>query len=498
MANEENTESVASISSEQDEEQTESKIEAFLLKIDTDLFASDQDGDLSDPSNDIYEVSDHDSDESGSKSPIPPDPQSPGSLEASNSAGIPKSDKFLPRRKTRSSDSGSDIQSEFDYDTFSDLDDFFDRPVPFPGLDIDYDMYVEMDNLPIMYPALEPDPPKLPLFEIGKPAETECQICLVVSDLHLRTCCTMPVCDSCLQEYFSVQVNQKIVKVPCPNPQCHAFVSRDEIIFHLDGTTREKFHRFLIEANKEPHMKTCPRCSHLFSLDKEIFAKTRMNMQEAKVSCPECFLVWCFPCHAPWHEGISCREYKRGDKLLKAWAREKSYGQNNAQRCPKCRVYIQRSSGCDHMTCKRCKTEFCYRCGKQFRSLKFIGDHYSRLSVFGCKYRFKPDNPVQRRMVRGAVLGGKILAAPVLATLAVGAGGLLIAVGTVALPVYGSYKLHKKIQRHKKEKKVRKWRKKLVLDFELQYRVVVRPPTRLVPREPTTMPMRRAELDILY
>ena len=33
------------------------------------------------------------------------------------------------------------------------------------------------------------------------------------------------------------------------------------------------------------------------------------------------------------------------------------------------------------------------------------GDHYSRFSIFGCKYRFKPDHPVERKVIRGAIFG---------------------------------------------------------------------------------------------
>ena len=54
--------------------------------------------------------------------------------------------------------------------------------------------------------------------------------------------------------------------------------------------------------------------------------------------CPECFLVWCFPCQAPWHEAVTCKEFRRGDKLLLRWAQQHVHGQANAQKCPKCKV----------------------------------------------------------------------------------------------------------------------------------------------------------------
>ena len=68
-------------------------------------------------------------------------------------------------------------------------------------------------------------------------------------------------------------------------------------------------------------------------------------------------------------------------------------------------IFIQRSLGCDHMTCSRCDTSFCYRCGENYRGFKLLGNHFSRLSPFGCRYNFMPDAPHLRRLIRGAVLG---------------------------------------------------------------------------------------------
>lgn len=38
-------------------------------------------------------------------------------------------------------------------------------------------------------------------------------------------------------------------------------------------------------------------------------------------------------------------------------------------------------------------------------SLRFFGDHTSNLSVFGCKYRYLPDKPHLRRLIRGSICG---------------------------------------------------------------------------------------------
>ncbi|PRD28308.1 UNVERIFIED_CONTAM: E3 ubiquitin-protein ligase [Trichonephila clavipes] len=161
----------------------------------------------------------------------------------------------------------------------------------------------------------------------------------------------------------------------------------------------------------------------------------------SRVACPSCQLEWCFSCHAPAHGVLTCRQYKKGDRLLRNWARARTHGQLNAQKCPNCKVFIERTTGCDHMHCPVCNTDFCYKCGEKFRYLKFFGDHFSKLSIFGCKYRFKADQPFQRRAIRGAVFGGKLIAAPVLGAMAICAGALAVAISVVALPVYGGIRL---------------------------------------------------------
>lgn len=57
-----------------------------------------------------------------------------------------------------------------------------------------------------------------------------------------------------------------------------------------------------------------------------------------QIQCTKCQFVWCFKCQAPWHDGLKCREYRKGDKLLRHWASVIEHGQRNAQKCPRCKV----------------------------------------------------------------------------------------------------------------------------------------------------------------
>jgi len=111
---------------------------------------------------------------------------------------------------------------------------------------------------------------------------------------------------------------------------------RDEILARLSGADKARYAQFLIDANCDPLRRTCPRCSHVLTVDGHVLSSA--DKYGLMVTCTECHLDWCFPCHAPWHAHMKCSEFRRGDKLLKSWAREQHYGQANAQKCPKCKV----------------------------------------------------------------------------------------------------------------------------------------------------------------
>jgi hypothetical protein len=166
---------------------------------------------------------------------------------------------------------------------------------------------------------------------------SECIICCELKRLQKRTCCDFSACSTCLNIYVEQQIKQGIIRIQCPNEHCHIYMHRDEIHKRcLTPELRQKLTQYLIDNNRSINIKTCPRCSNIHEIDMEICQS--MRRAPTKVQCVECNLIWCFQCHSPWHDGIQCKEFRRGDRMLKKWAREVHYGQHNAQQCPSCKV----------------------------------------------------------------------------------------------------------------------------------------------------------------
>ena len=117
-----------------------------------------------------------------------------------------------------------------------------------------------------------------------------------------------------------------------------------------------------------------------------------------------------------------------------------------------CLNYNECEKPCSMNCCfYRCHTEFCYRCGSKYHHVKFLGNHYDRFSILGCKYNFKPDKPVQRIAVRGALFSGQVMLVPVVAGLVFSAGCVIVGAGVVAAPFYGSYVLIKRQKARSKQ-----------------------------------------------
>jgi len=120
-------------------------------------------------------------------------------------------------------------------------------------------------------------------------------------------------------------------------------------------------------------------------------------------TCKACSHKHCIECKRDWHPGFSCEDLRRELAKEESHAAERKRQEEEASEVevqrvakvsPQCGVNIQKSTGCDHMTCKllsehidaalanvgilagsRCAHEFCYLCRCSYRDIRSIGNH---------------------------------------------------------------------------------------------------------------------------
>ncbi|CAH9070805.1 unnamed protein product [Cuscuta europaea] len=196
-----------------------------------------------------------------------------------------------------------------------------------------------------------------------------CGICFdykPLSDMFKNDKCDHAFCSACMAKYVTSQINQNIVKVTCPHPNCYFEQNPQSLHPILPRKVIEKWDTAICESTVSASHKTyCPfkDCSVLLVKDR--------GEVVTRCECPSCHRLFCAQCRVPWHARVtSCEEFQRMkkrsyvdqdlDKKFFKLAKDENW-----RKCPYCNMFVQRDGGCEHIAC-RCGGDFCYYCGKNW------------------------------------------------------------------------------------------------------------------------------------
>jgi len=249
--------------------------------------------------------------------------------------------------------------------------------------------------------------------------------------------CHHSYCINCLQGYLKDKISEaNVLDIKCPDPTCNVTFQYNDIKMILDEGLFKKYEdfSFLAALKDEPNVRWCTNpkgCGNAFIGDPH----------NPKMVCAVCNWEFCFLCSDQWHIG-TCDDYKKWkeengkvDMEFIKWAKE------NSKPCPKCKMMIQKNSGCNHITCASCKFQFCWLCDG-----KYTDKHYEIYNVLGCPgLQFKGDDSTHQF---GKSVGMKVLIG---SAMVVGAPFALVG-GVVGGVVGGGYLGIKKLSKMIKKK----------------------------------------------
>ncbi|KAJ7722275.1 hypothetical protein DFH07DRAFT_857019 [Mycena maculata] len=194
------------------------------------------------------------------------------------------------------------------------------------------------------------------------PADVLCPICYDEVSHPVTLGCDHTYCNGCLRHYLSTADNFPLVclgneatcETPIPLPTIENFLPTPQ--FHQLLETA--FLRYIERHPQELKYCKTPDCSQVY--------RSSTNANGMPIICPSCFLSVCSSCDEEAHEGMSCADRRlhkdpgEQERRNEEWARA-----NGANRCPSCSVWIQKTEGCNHMTC-RCGAHICWVCMRVF------------------------------------------------------------------------------------------------------------------------------------
>ena len=171
--------------------------------------------------------------------------------------------------------------------------------------------------------------------------------------------CEHHFCSECSLEQLKQHIERAAIdKLVCFHFECKKAISDEKIREILLKRNRadlvEKFAKFKgqKQLDSDPLVRWCPNpsCGDHMRAD---------SKDTKKMTCKKCQTELCFQCKDKWHgEDTTCEEAMKSQ--LAGWADENN---DKVSLCPLCRTRIEKSAGCNHMTCGFCKYEFCWACG---------------------------------------------------------------------------------------------------------------------------------------
>lgn len=194
-----------------------------------------------------------------------------------------------------------------------------------------------------------------------------CEICLEDKEkwqMIENDGCSHLFCSECMSKHIISRVEANTQEVVCPGVNCSALLNASACRHLVPMETLVRWDEAVCNSMYVESQKLyCPYrdCSTMLVND------TGEAME--KSTCPLCKRSFCAACQVPWHPEFTCKEFKklnaqggREDAMVMTLATKKKW-----QKCPKCKMLVEKSEGCIHMTC-RCKHQFCYRCGEKWSS----------------------------------------------------------------------------------------------------------------------------------
>lgn len=216
---------------------------------------------------------------------------------------------------------------------------------------------------------LEPDAPGPSMTKVPPLADDEvptfhCGICmdtLPVFDLFHGLPCKHKFCATCTTTYVEGRIRASELPIPCPDPACKG---KENAVLHpekckkaIDYGAFGDWGARLTESALPPDRRAyCPnrRCG--------VILETSGEAEPAMAPCPACKHLLCATCGMEWSPQGAGGEHdcaKGPDAaLVRRLAQERQWKQ-----CPSCKMIVERSAGCNRMTC-RCGFVFCYQCGR--------------------------------------------------------------------------------------------------------------------------------------
>nr|XP_054755134.1 E3 ubiquitin-protein ligase RNF14-like [Lytechinus pictus]XP_054755135.1 E3 ubiquitin-protein ligase RNF14-like [Lytechinus pictus] len=194
--------------------------------------------------------------------------------------------------------------------------------------------------------------------------------------------CGHVYCKGCMKEHFRTKIKDGDVKgLACPETNCETMAQPGQVRELVEPELFEKYDKALLDLSLSEmgDIVYCPR----------VICQTPVVREGNMGQCAACRLAFCILCKNTYHGLAPCKvtserykeimdDYDNATDDERALM-EQRYGKHtlrqviencnseawinkHSKKCPNCQRPIQKSDGCNKMTCRKCRCYFCWLC----------------------------------------------------------------------------------------------------------------------------------------
>lgn len=176
--------------------------------------------------------------------------------------------------------------------------------------------------------------------------------------------CNHELCTKCYGEYISSKVTTEGACRPinCFGEKCKLKLDDDSIKKLVASDVYNKYLELSLKAHvdHEEFLQWCPAPGCKYAVECAV-RKSDLERIVPSVTC-ECGKNFCFGCQLDDHMPCACFLAAKWLKKCQDDSETSNWISANTKDCPKCHSCIEKNGGCNHMTCKKCRHEFCWMC----------------------------------------------------------------------------------------------------------------------------------------
>ncbi|KAL2752149.1 hypothetical protein ACRALDRAFT_2044959 [Sodiomyces alcalophilus JCM 7366] len=176
--------------------------------------------------------------------------------------------------------------------------------------------------------------------------------------------CGHRYCVDCYRQYLTQKIREEgeAARIQCPAEGCGRIIdakSLDILVTPgLSDRYRELLNRTYVEDKDVLKWCPAPDCQNAIECGVK---KKDLDKVVPTVACL-CGHRFCFGCILNDHQPAPCELVKKWLKKCADDSETANWISANTKECPRCNSTIEKNGGCNHMTCRKCKHEFCWMC----------------------------------------------------------------------------------------------------------------------------------------